>query len=196
MGLMSRASAIIKAKFNKAVKRAVLVPIERGEGVRERDLPPLAPYFVAEDRTQAEWGFPTTPRMIGYRIELEDDRGFTNPVPIRRNVRMFEDRPPVVVFRPESNRNPDPKGPNGAAAEDDDKPKVDIVYCYPAPADSADNAQERQVWTNFGIVDSTETFLGYLPTPRLFRPTNPYEVSFAIRTTVLWVRSRVEPPAP
>jgi hypothetical protein len=51
--------------------------------------------------------------MIGYRIELEDDRGFKNPVPIRRNIRMWEDRPPAVEFRAESTRDPDPTSRGG-----------------------------------------------------------------------------------
>jgi hypothetical protein len=98
----------IGAVFTKPVKSSVLIPIERGEGIRERELPSLAPRAVADDRTAAEWRFPTTPRMIGYRIELVDDRGFVNAVPIRRNIRMLDDRPPVVTFMPESDRNPDP----------------------------------------------------------------------------------------
>jgi hypothetical protein len=98
----------IGADFTKPVRRAVLVPIERGEGIRERELPALAPVAASEDRTAAEWRFPTTPRMIGYRIELVDDRGFVNAVPIRRNIRMLDDRPPVVSFMPESTRHPDP----------------------------------------------------------------------------------------
>jgi hypothetical protein len=97
----------IGAVFSKPVQSAVLVPIER-EGVRERDLAPLRPVAIADDRLAAEWRFPTTPRMIGYRIELVDDRKFVNAVPIRRNVRMLEDRPPVVTFMPESTRHPDP----------------------------------------------------------------------------------------
>jgi hypothetical protein len=98
----------IGAVFSKPVRVAKLVPVERGDGVRERDLPALAPVAVAEDRTAAEWRFPTTPRMIGYRIELTDERGFHNAVPIRRNIRMAEDRPPEVTLLPESDRHPDP----------------------------------------------------------------------------------------
>ena len=73
-------------------------------------MPPVRPLAVSDDRTAAEWKFPTTPKMIAYRLELVDDRGFKNPdaVPIRRNVRMLEDRPPVVTFLPESDRHPDP----------------------------------------------------------------------------------------
>jgi FAD/FMN-containing dehydrogenase len=40
--------------------------------------------------------------------------------------------------------------------------------------------QDNQVWSNHGIIDSDDTFLGYLPTQRIFRPTDPYQVSFAI----------------
>ncbi len=100
----------IGAAFSKPVRSAILIPIERGDGTRERELPPVRPLAVADDRTAAEWKFPTTPKMIAYRLELVDDRGFKNPdaVPIRRNVRMLEDRPPVVTFLPESDRHPDP----------------------------------------------------------------------------------------
>lgn len=98
----------IGAVFSKPIKSALLIPIERGDGIRERDLAPLAPLGTTDDRTAAEWKFDTTPRTIGYRIELVDDRGFVNAVPIRRNVRMLEDRPPVVLFMPESTRHPDP----------------------------------------------------------------------------------------
>ncbi len=51
--------------------------------------------------------------MIAYRIELTDDRGFTNGVPIRRNVRMLEDRAPLVTFMPETTRHPDPEDYEG-----------------------------------------------------------------------------------
>ena len=143
---LPRSQVLIEAKFNKPVKVARLVPIERAVvgnlfGIRievadrkllgivlrrpngerlyhmerwhggyERDLNSLVPLpeEAGHDRKSAAWVFPTTPRMIGYRIELEDDRGFTNPVVIRRNIRMWEDRPPTVAFRPESTRNPDP----------------------------------------------------------------------------------------
>jgi hypothetical protein len=143
---LPRSRVLIEAKFNKPVKTARLVPIERAVvgrlfGVRfevaevrflgvalrkpngeriyrvrkwrgsyESELNRLEPLpeEPGHDRRSAAWGFPTTPRMIGYRIELEDDRGFRNPVPIRRNVRMWEDRPPLVAFKPESTRNPDP----------------------------------------------------------------------------------------
>ena len=140
---------LVEARFNKPVKIARLVPIERaivgrlfgikievaevrlfgivvrkppGErifrvrrwnGSYERDLNRLEPFEIENERQAAAWGFPTTPRMIGYRIELEDDRGFKNPVVIRRNIRMWEDRPPLVVFKPESTRNPDPTARDG-----------------------------------------------------------------------------------
>jgi len=110
---------IIEAKFNKAVSRARLILIERAEGVRERDLTELAPFEIAKDRLSVAWGFPTTPKMIAYRIELVDDRHFTNPVPIRRNIRMWEDRPPVVEFKKESNRNPDPDNVEGKGPPND-----------------------------------------------------------------------------
>ncbi len=104
---------IIDAKFNKPVKVARLVPIERGDGLSEQELLPVQPFETAADRTAASFGFPTTTSMIGYRIELEDDRGFVNPLPIRRNIRMHDDRPPNVEFKAESNRDPDPASPYG-----------------------------------------------------------------------------------
>jgi hypothetical protein len=98
----------IGAVFSKPVKSAVLTPIQRGDGLGEVELPPAKLVGMSDDRTAAEWTFPTTPKMIAYQIRLVDDRGFVNAVPIRRNVRMLEDRPPVVTFLPESDRHPDP----------------------------------------------------------------------------------------
>jgi len=57
--------------------------------------------------------------MIGYRIELVDDRKFNNPVPIRRNIRMWDDHPPYVEFKKESTRNPDPDDPKGQPPAND-----------------------------------------------------------------------------
>ncbi len=107
-------AVIVDARFNKPVRNARLIPIERvptpppGTGYVEADLPPVNAVDKSADGVTASFVFPTTPRMIGYRLELEDSLGFTNPTPIRRNVRMWEDRPPVVEFRPETTRNPDP----------------------------------------------------------------------------------------
>lgn len=101
-------SVRIGAVFSKPVRKAVLIPIERGEGIREREMKELPPLAMSDDRMAAEWKFPTTEKMIGYRIDLVDDRGFVNAVPIRRNIRMLEDRPPVVTFMPETTRHPDP----------------------------------------------------------------------------------------
>lgn len=103
----------IGAVFSKSIRSAKLIPIERGDGIRENDLKPVQPLGMSDDRKAAEWRFPTTPKMIGYRIELIDDRGFHNAVPIRRNIRMLEDRPPVVTFMPESTRHPDPNDFDG-----------------------------------------------------------------------------------
>jgi hypothetical protein len=51
--------------------------------------------------------------------------------------------------RPETQPKPVAKGPNAPKnAQDEDKPKVDVVYCYPAPGDAADGPQEKQVWFN------------------------------------------------
>jgi hypothetical protein len=116
---LPRSSVLLDARFNKPIHKARLIPIERGEGIRERELPPLDPIEVGADRLTAAWGFATTPKMIGYRIELEDDRGFVNPLPIRRSIRMWEDRPPSVEFLKESTRNPDPEQPDGKGAPSD-----------------------------------------------------------------------------
>ena len=146
---LPRSQILVEANFNKPVKVARLIPIERAivgrlfgirvevtdirlfgivvrkpngdrlyrvrrwSGSYERDLNRVEPFEIENDRRSAAWGFPTTPRTIGYRIELEDDRGFTNPVVIRRNIRMWEDRAPLVVFKPESTRNPDPSARDG-----------------------------------------------------------------------------------
>jgi hypothetical protein len=110
---LPQSNVMITARFNKPVKKARLIVLERAEGIRERERAELEPYETSEDRKTAFWGFPTTPKTIAYRIELVDDRDFTNPIPIRRNIRMWEDRPPSVEFKKESTRNPDPDDPEG-----------------------------------------------------------------------------------
>lgn len=106
----------VNAKFNKAVAKAVLVPIERGEGNKEVDGRQPVRTDLAESGTEAEWEFRTTPKTIGYRIELTDRRGFVSPAPFRRGVRMLPDEPPQVEFKKESNRNPDPSDFDGKDA--------------------------------------------------------------------------------
>ena len=109
---------IVDGKFNKPVAKAVLVPVERVEGSRERDLPGVAGE-LGGDRKSATWIFPTTPKLIGYRIELVDDLEFINTSQIRRNIRMWDDRPPVVEFNKESVRNPDPTDEEGKGPPSD-----------------------------------------------------------------------------
>jgi hypothetical protein len=89
--------------------------VQRWRGSYESALNLLEPLpeEAGHDRQSASWGFPTTSRMIGYRIELEDDLGFHNPVPIRRNIRMWLDREPIVTFKPESTRSPNPEDFDG-----------------------------------------------------------------------------------
>jgi hypothetical protein len=41
--------------------------------------------------------------------------------------------------------------------------------------------RNNQSWANWGVTDQAETFLGFLPTPRLFRPTNQYEIARAVQ---------------
>ncbi len=42
---------------------------------------------------------------------------------------------------------PAPKSKDGKPVKPgDDGPKLDVVYCYPAPADSADTSREKEVW--------------------------------------------------
>jgi hypothetical protein len=111
---LPQSSVIIEARFNKPIAKdpdragkikAWLVPIVR-KGTGEDTLPRIQPFEVGKDRLGAVFGFETRKDMIGYRLELEDERGFRNPTPIRRNVRMWEDRPPAVEFKPESTRDP------------------------------------------------------------------------------------------
>ena len=45
----------------------------------------------------------------------------------------------------------------------------------PPPFDS------DQSWNNWGIVDGPETILGFVPTAKLFHPTNPHEIANAVR---------------
>jgi len=105
----------VRATFNKpvAADKAVLVPIERGEANKEVDGKRATAIDAGADGLTAEWVFATTPRTVGYRIELTDTRGFTSPAPARRGVRMLPDEPPAVEFRRESNRNPDPTAFDG-----------------------------------------------------------------------------------
>src|SRR5439155_18102002 len=60
---------LIEGQFNKPVVEAWLVPIERGPGVREVDRPRLPAALIADDGLAAGWRVPTSPRLIGYRIE-------------------------------------------------------------------------------------------------------------------------------
>jgi hypothetical protein len=106
-------SVRVVAEFSKPLTRAALVPIER-DGPRERFLDPVPPLARTADRLGFEWEFDTTQKTIGYKLEVADDRGFANAVPIRRNVRMLDDKPPAVVFLPESTRHPDPKDFEGS----------------------------------------------------------------------------------
>ena len=62
-------------------------------------------------------------------------------------MRVIFDRP--VYFtqtnRPNAPAKPSTPLPNGQKALDDDKPKLDVVDCYPAAGDTADSPQERIV---------------------------------------------------
>ena len=62
-------------------------------------------------------------------------------------MRVIFDRP--VYFtqtnRPNAPAKPSTPLPNGQKAPDDDKPKLDVVDCYPAAGDTADSPQERIV---------------------------------------------------
>jgi hypothetical protein len=49
------------------------------------------------------------------------------------------------------------------------------------PGTQTNLGTDNPLWSNWGITDSDTTFFGFLPTPKLFRPTNPYEVSAAIK---------------
>ncbi len=42
-------------------------------------------------------------------------------------------------------------------------------------------SKEDVPWANWGVIDSADTFLGFLPTPLLFRPTTQFEIAQAIR---------------
>lgn len=112
-------SVRIGAVFSKPVKSATLVRIERG--VPEKDFLKVNPVATGDDRTLAEWRFPITAQTVAYEIKLVDDRDFTNAAAVRRNVRMLDDKPPVVTFLPESMRHPDPATYWGKATTDEDR---------------------------------------------------------------------------
>ena len=103
----------VDATFNKKVVKAVLTTVLRGDGNKEVDGKVLAPDEISADGQTAGWTFPTSEKLIGYRIELTDARGFTSPAPARRGVRMLPDEPPAVEFKKESTRNPDPTAFDG-----------------------------------------------------------------------------------
>jgi hypothetical protein len=112
-GALPMSGLRVDATFNKKVVKAVLTPVLRGDGNKEVDGTPLAPSEVGSDGTMAGWTFPTQDKLIGYRIELTDGRGFTSPAPARRGVRMLPDEAPAVEFKRESTRNPDPAAFDG-----------------------------------------------------------------------------------
>ncbi len=107
VGALPESGIRVDATFNKPVVKAELIPIERGDANRDVDGKPQPPDELAPDGLSAGWTFATSPRMIGYRIELTDARGFTSPAPLRRGVRMLPDEPPKVMIYRESTRNPD-----------------------------------------------------------------------------------------
>ncbi|MBY0460791.1 MAG: hypothetical protein K2V38_26015, partial [Gemmataceae bacterium] len=165
---------IVLAQFNKPVRQARLVPVVL-DGAREKDYAHdparhgprdfQSPRAYETDRRSAQWLFPTAPGMVGYRLELVDDRGFVNSVPIRRNVRMLEDRPPVVTFMPESTRHPDPEEydgkPEGKAAHEwgDRLPLAEggrVMVVYNARSDQG--------------IDPNRAFLAYRVVPRGVAP--------------------------
>jgi hypothetical protein len=98
----------VVARFTKPVAKAELVPIERGASNNDVPRQPVQPDELTEDGLTAEWVFPTFASLIAYRLDLTDRRGFTNPAPIRRGVKMWVDQPPEVERMPESTRHPDP----------------------------------------------------------------------------------------
>jgi hypothetical protein len=116
---LAQSDLLIEAQFNKPVVEAWLVPIERGPGNKEVDRGRLHAAAIADDGQAAGWRVPTSPKLIGYRIELKDRRGFVSPAPARRGVRMLPDAPPVVEFKPEYVRDPDPTGPDGKGSWED-----------------------------------------------------------------------------
>jgi len=46
---------------------------------------------------------------------------------------------------------------------------------------SSPASQDNQTRSNWGIIDSLETILGFLPTQKLFQPASPYEIANAVR---------------
>jgi hypothetical protein len=68
------------------------------------------------------------------------------------------DRP---IYLSQANRpapKPAPKAgpgtPGKPGAANDDGPKLDVVYCYPAPADAADDPREKEVWFHQVDIDA------------------------------------------
>ncbi|HEV3385078.1 MAG TPA: hypothetical protein VG097_09690, partial [Gemmata sp.] len=72
------------------------------------------------------------------------------PVYFTQTNRPAASSKPASGPTPKQNGSPPAKGPNGQTARgstnpDEDKAKIEIVYCYPAPADAAENEVEKIV---------------------------------------------------
>src|SRR5205807_1321202 len=107
----------------------------RARGPLEAEHHPIAPVAVAKDRDAAQWELPTFPRLIGYKIDLEDDRDFKSRSSARRGVRMLPDQPPAVTILPESIRNPDPTAEDGRGRPD--------AYIFSMPLSLRDKKDRR-----------------------------------------------------
>jgi hypothetical protein len=144
---LPRSDIRVWASFNKPVVKALLIPIERGTGNTEADRPPVSAVELNFDRQQAVWVFPTSPRLIAYRIELEDDRGFRSTAQARRGVRMLPDQPPAVEIKPESFRDPDPATYSGKVRPEDFI--FDLPLSLKRPEDRQPGDRDGQVMVTY-----------------------------------------------
>jgi hypothetical protein len=118
-----RGSALIPSSSDFAgteLKQPEVVVVHFRDGMSFRGAKKVADFFGKVSATQGQSS------VTCHTLQVNFDR----PVYFTQ-----ANRPGAAPKRP---------NPNGSKAPDD-KPRVDVVYCYPAPADVADNPLEKQV---------------------------------------------------
>jgi hypothetical protein len=75
--------------------------------------------------------------------------------PVYFNQAQRSAAPPPKAATAKGPNPKDPKNPNAKGAPDDDKPKIDTVFCYPAAGDAADDPRELLVVYNQVEFDKT-----------------------------------------
>jgi hypothetical protein len=148
----------IAARFNKPLVQAHLIPLLRTGAHSTTSLPPLPPLQWDSDRTAATWRLPVVDDLVAYRLQLEDHYGFRNPLPIQRNIRLWDDRPPVVELKPESTRDPDRNSPDWAPGVQ----ARDFEWDMPLPL----NGRIQVIYSAFSPAGISSAQIAYRVVPR------------------------------